>query len=105
FQKDVDPYGVLVNVVVSDAMHSYIHTDDNQVQYFTTFKGVGSERRFESCGPQIFRIGDIVQVQVSFVTIPVQGNKHKMLVVLRSMALLDGSLSKVCTLLDNVNNG
>ena len=45
FQKDVDPDGVLANMVVSNAMHSYIHTDDNQVQCFTTFKGVGSERR------------------------------------------------------------
>ncbi|KAF8227014.1 hypothetical protein L208DRAFT_1298824, partial [Tricholoma matsutake] len=105
FQKEVDPYGVLANMVVSNAMHSYIHMDDNQVQYFTTFKGVGSERRFESCGPQIFCRGNIVQVQVSFVTILVWGNKYKMLVVLCSMALLDGSLSKVCMLLDNVNNG
>jgi hypothetical protein len=52
----------------------------------------------------MFRIGDIVQVQVSFVAIPVRGNKYKMLAVLRSMALLDGSLSKVRTLRVNVND-
>ncbi|KAF8229612.1 hypothetical protein L208DRAFT_1285997, partial [Tricholoma matsutake] len=102
FQKDVDPHSVLANMVVSDAVHSYIHMDNNQVQYFTTFKGVGSKR---SCGPQMFCIGDIIQVQVSFITIPVWGNNYKMLVVLHSMALLDGSLSNVCTSLINVNNG
>ena len=45
FQKDIDPYGVLANIVVRDTVHSYIHTDDNQVQYFTTFKEDGGERR------------------------------------------------------------
>jgi len=48
--------------------------------------------RFESCGPQLFHI---VQVQLSFVAIPVQGNNYKMLVVLCLMALLDGTLRKV----------
>ncbi|KAF8218588.1 hypothetical protein L208DRAFT_1349767, partial [Tricholoma matsutake] len=73
----------------------YMHTNDNQVQYFTTFIGKGGERKFKSCGLQTFRVGDIVQVQVSFIGIPVQGNNHKMLVVLHSIALLDNSLTKV----------
>jgi hypothetical protein len=43
----------------------------------------------------MFRIGDIVQVQLSFVVIPIKGGRRKMLTVLRSIALLDGSFSKV----------
>jgi hypothetical protein len=36
-----------------------------------------------------------VQAQVSFVAIPVKAEKRKMLVVLRSLALIDGSFRKV----------
>ena len=35
-------------------------------------------------------MGDIVEVQLSFVVIPVKGGRRKMLTVLRSLALLDG---------------
>ena len=54
--------------------------------------------RFETCEPQIFRVGDIVQAQLSFVVIPVKGRRRKMLTVLRSLALLDGkfAITLVC---------
>jgi len=45
FQKEVDPHRVLVNMAASDAVYSYIHTEDNQVQYFMMFKGSGGERK------------------------------------------------------------
>jgi len=45
FQEEVDPYRVLVNMAVGDAAYSYVHTDDNQVQYFMTLKGVGGQRK------------------------------------------------------------
>ena len=48
-------------------------------------------RRFQPCEPQIFRVGDIVEVQLSFVVIPVKAGRRKMLTVLRSLALLDGA--------------
>lgn len=37
----------------------------------------------------MFRVGDIVQVQLSFVVIPVKAGRRRMLTVLRSLALLD----------------
>ena len=43
----------------------------------------------------MFRVGDIVEVQLSFVGVPIKEKRHKMLVVLRSMALLDGQFSMV----------
>ncbi|KAF8230718.1 hypothetical protein L208DRAFT_1280606, partial [Tricholoma matsutake] len=95
FQKEVDPHGVLANMAVGDAVHSYIHMDDNEVQYFTRLKGVSGERKFN---PQLFHVSNIIQVQLSFVVIPVRGNNYKMLVVLHSMVLLDGTFSKVDTL-------
>ena len=36
FQKGVDPRGVLRGMVNSDGTCSYVHTEDNQVQYFMT---------------------------------------------------------------------
>ncbi|KAF8233119.1 hypothetical protein L208DRAFT_1558599 [Tricholoma matsutake] len=52
--------------------------------------------RFRACKPQIFWIDDIVQAQLLFIVIPVKGGFCKMLAMLRSLALLDGSFSKVC---------
>ena len=37
----------------------------------------------------MFRVGDIVQVQLSFVVIPIKAGRRKMLTILRSLALLD----------------
>ena len=45
FQGEVDPYRVLVSMAAGNTSYSYVHTDDNQVQYFTTFKGVGGQRK------------------------------------------------------------
>ncbi|KAF8801725.1 hypothetical protein BYT27DRAFT_7114467, partial [Phlegmacium glaucopus] len=53
----------------------------------------------ETVNPQIFRIGDIVEAQVSFIVVPLKDNKHKMIVVLRSIALLDTRFSKVRTII------
>ena len=44
----------------------------------------------------MFRIGDIVEAQVSFIVIPVKGGRRKMLTVLRSLALIKETLKKVC---------
>lgn len=46
-------------------------------------------------GPQSFRVGDIVAIQVSFVVIPLKGEKRKMLSILRTVTLIDGTFSKV----------
>jgi hypothetical protein len=45
--------------------------------------------RFQPCEPQMFRVGDIVQVQLSFVVILVKAGRQKMLTILRSLALRD----------------
>jgi len=52
----------------------------------------------ETVNPQIFRVGDIVEAQVSFIAVPLTDNKHKMIIVLRSIALLDTTFSQVRTL-------
>ena len=49
----------------------------------------------EAVNPQIFRVGDIVEAQVSFIAVPLKDKKHKMIVVLWSIALLDATFSQV----------
>jgi hypothetical protein len=51
--------------------------------------------RFQPCEPQTFRLGDLVQAQLSFVVIPIKGGHRKMLAVLRSLAMLDGNFGQV----------
>lgn len=51
----------------------------------------------ETVNPQIFRVGDLVEAQVSFIGVPLKDNKYKMIVVLRSIALLDATFSQVRT--------
>lgn len=53
------------------------------------------EKSVEVVNPQIFRVGDIVEAQVSFIAVPLKDNKYKMIVVLRSIALLDATFSQV----------
>jgi hypothetical protein len=56
---------------------------------------VALNTRYITSEPQIFRIGNMVQAQVSFIVIPMKGGRRKMLTVLCSLVLLDGSLSNV----------
>ena len=38
-------------------------------------------QRVEAVNPQIFRIGDIIEAQVSFIVVPLKDNKYKMIVI------------------------
>jgi hypothetical protein len=54
-----------------------------------------TSRRHETVGPQTFRTGDLVEIQVSFVVVPMKGERRKMITVLRSIALIDGDFRQV----------
>ncbi|KAF8240630.1 hypothetical protein L208DRAFT_1231697, partial [Tricholoma matsutake] len=81
-QKKVDPRGILHGMADGDGTCSYIHTEDNQVQYFSACREANGNRKFLPCEPQSFWIGDIVQAQLSFVVIPMKDGQRKMLMVL-----------------------
>ncbi|KAF9465503.1 hypothetical protein BDZ94DRAFT_1307103 [Collybia nuda] len=49
---------------------------------------------FSAAQPEIFHLGDIVKIQVSFVVVPLKGDHHKMITVLQSIALLDGTFGQ-----------
>ena len=117
FHKGVDPRNILSDM----AKNTHIHTEDNYVEYFSMHRDSdGHQRsvqkhskvvrkknsllfrmyRFQPCEPQMFWVGDIVQVQLSFVVIPVKAGRRKMLTILRSLALLDKvfTINLVCQL-------
>ena len=50
---------------------------------------------FQATGPQIFQLSDIVEVQVSFVAIPLRGKKWKISTILRSISLFEGRFTQV----------
>jgi hypothetical protein len=52
--------------------------------------------RFEPAAPQIFRVGDLIEAQVSFVVVPLKGKMKKMLTAVRCIALLNSDFTKVC---------
>ena len=105
----IDPRGILENL----KKEVFLHGEENQVYYYqaqeSALKGTkryemqlsgdkshaDEQQRMETANPQIFRVGDIVEAQVSFIVAPMKANKHKMIVVLRSIALLDGTFSQV----------
>ena len=51
--------------------------------------------RYITINPVKFQCGDIVEAQLSFQTVALKEGKHKMLVVLRALTLLDELLTKV----------
>ncbi|KAF9455956.1 hypothetical protein BDZ94DRAFT_1353734, partial [Collybia nuda] len=94
FPPAVDPKGLLESMAYES---EHIHTDDNQVLYFTSRVNQDGERTFENASPQVYRSGDIVELQLSFVVIPLRGEHYKMLTILHSIALLDGTFAQVST--------
>ncbi|KAG6867565.1 hypothetical protein C0993_001120 [Termitomyces sp. T159_Od127] len=86
FDQHMDPKGALESMTKS----GFIRTEDNVVNYMAK-KMVGDKTRIEQMAPYAFRIGDIVEAEMSFVVIPLKGQTFKMLAVLRSLIHLDGS--------------
>jgi hypothetical protein len=51
--------------------------------------------RFQPIEPQLIKTGDIVELQISFIAVPIQDNKYRISTVLRSVSILDGQFSQV----------
>ena len=110
FDRSVDPRGILT--AMNDS--SYFHGQDNEVLYYSA-STVGNDRqrrwvslskirrgtddqrnvRFVKAEPATFRVGDIVEVQLTVSAIPVRRNRFKMIVQLRAIALLDREFTEV----------
>ncbi|KAH7907847.1 hypothetical protein BJ138DRAFT_1116335 [Hygrophoropsis aurantiaca] len=62
----------------------FVHTEENNVEFYASAKA-GAEK----IAPSAFRVGDIVEACVSAVMAPINAEQCRMIVVLRSLALLE----------------
>ncbi|KIM72038.1 hypothetical protein PILCRDRAFT_82231 [Piloderma croceum F 1598] len=93
FDQSTDPNGVLARLANNK---KYFHGEDNKVLYYA-LKHVNdkSPPRFFDVDPARFRVGDIVEVQITIAAVPIKNNKFKMISQLRCLALLDGTFTDV----------
>ncbi|KAF9465393.1 hypothetical protein BDZ94DRAFT_1307255 [Collybia nuda] len=85
FKSCVDPDQILQFSMGAE----FIHTAENEVEYFKFYPDENGSNQYRNMDPSLFRIGDIVEVQLSFVVVPVKNNRSKMINVLRAVTLLD----------------
>ncbi|KAF8874592.1 hypothetical protein BD779DRAFT_1408722, partial [Infundibulicybe gibba] len=86
FGPGVDSHGILKDMAKKGG---YIHGEENVVVYFQQHTDKDGTRIFRTAGPHIFWVGDLVEIQASFVVVPLRGDYCRMLGILRSMALID----------------
>ena len=106
---DIDPYGYLAKA----AGTTLCYTEENKVLYFerqgnnddnykfsdsyyeANYHSHTFPHRYTPVKPIIFGVGDIVEVQASFMAIPLKGGKFKSTMVLRGITLVDGTFTHV----------
>ncbi|PPQ87497.1 hypothetical protein CVT24_001835 [Panaeolus cyanescens] len=93
FASYVDPDGRLKQAMGSD----FIHTAENRVDYYEMIHGLNNDDvSYRVVDPITFKIGDIVEAILAFSVVPVtpqdvQNGRKKMIISLRSLALLDNT--------------
>ncbi|KAH7909685.1 hypothetical protein BJ138DRAFT_1180842, partial [Hygrophoropsis aurantiaca] len=88
FDELCDPEGYL-----EDANgHDLVHTEDNRVEYYAS-----ASPGAQLVSPGTFRAGDIVEAGLSVAMTPVSHDKYKMLLILRSLALIQSTFTMVIT--------
>jgi hypothetical protein len=60
-----------------------------------TEMNIDRQNRFENVSPVRFRVGDIVEVQMTVIAVPVKQEHFKMIIQLRSIALMMGVFTEV----------
>ncbi|KAF9467725.1 hypothetical protein BDZ94DRAFT_1210078 [Collybia nuda] len=89
FRPMVDPDNALSNVSGTDLVHG----TDNVVDYLRLVRETG-QIYYEETNPASFRVGDIVELEISPMALGVKGNSEaKFTLILRSIIMLDDSHS------------
>ena len=109
FHQDVDPYGNLTRLLGT----ALVHIEENDVSYYERVSSThaGDTRyipskvcsinltplncRYVAVKPACLSIGDIVELQVSFIMVPLRDSKFKVTMVLRSILVLDRTYTQV----------
>jgi hypothetical protein len=108
FDEDVDPHGNLTRHLGT----GHVHIEENSVSYYERVGSVnaGETRyiiyilfcqantrkcRYVAVKPACVSVGDIVELQVSFIMVPLRDNRFKATMVLRSILVLDRTYTQV----------
>ncbi|KAJ7747473.1 hypothetical protein B0H16DRAFT_1461953 [Mycena metata] len=91
FADGLDPMGVLARL----KSPNLIHAPENIVQYFKRVveDENSGKAKYISTVPGVFRVGDLVEIQLSFVAVQVS-HKVKITTSLQAVTLLDATFSK-----------
>ncbi|KAF7966523.1 hypothetical protein HWV62_38066 [Athelia sp. TMB] len=89
---NIDPDGIL-SALTGD---QWVYTEENQVCYYRMTLGPDGKEKYTSNNPSEFKVGDIVEAQLSALAVKRrgQGNMYSFKLVLRALTLLDGAHSK-----------
>ncbi|KAI0037821.1 hypothetical protein FA95DRAFT_1470331, partial [Auriscalpium vulgare] len=92
FSKDVDPQGILAKTTSSVG----VHLEDNHVLYYEAQHDENNMVVYHPIDPAVIRIGQIVQLQVAFTSVPLWGKKgqHQLACKLRSLVILDRNVQE-----------
>ncbi|THU99877.1 hypothetical protein K435DRAFT_855240 [Dendrothele bispora CBS 962.96] len=91
FQDGVDPDGVLRRMLGN----GIVHTEENTVLYMKANKPdlPNLKWRYQDINPANFSIGDIVEIQFTIMAVRQKQGDYKIIFVLKSLTLLDDSIS------------
>ncbi|KAI0083655.1 hypothetical protein BDY19DRAFT_899974, partial [Irpex rosettiformis] len=88
--KDVDPLGILRARCPTGE-----HTEDNVVLYYEQHLDPESkEKAYVTCKPVRVRVGQLVEIQVSFCVVPIAKGRYTMLSKLRSVCILGNPIQE-----------
>ncbi|KDQ57388.1 hypothetical protein JAAARDRAFT_130657, partial [Jaapia argillacea MUCL 33604] len=96
-EENIDPH----SLVCQKMPRHLVHIHDNMVQYWEKYPTwINFPSSFRHClphrvHPHNFWTGQLIELEVSFATVPTQKGGHKLLCTLRSIALLDQELVTV----------
>ncbi|KAJ7029488.1 hypothetical protein C8F04DRAFT_1187701 [Mycena alexandri] len=90
FHEGLDPLGHMARLKTGEL----IHAPENMVRYFKRAHVKGTDFKYEAHVPGGFKIGDIVEMQVSFVAFSTGNNRVKITSRLQAITLLDRKFSK-----------
>ncbi|KAI0083288.1 hypothetical protein BDY19DRAFT_900527, partial [Irpex rosettiformis] len=82
--ESIDPLGILRTKAVRGK-----HTEDNVVLYYERLLDKNNKCSYVSCKPILVKLGLLVEVQISFCTVPISKGRFVMLCKLRSVCILD----------------
>ncbi|KAI0338187.1 hypothetical protein BDW22DRAFT_1338408 [Trametopsis cervina] len=91
FTKEVDPKGIL-----HGHMQGLAHTEENEVLYFEKSRSMDLKTyTYTACHPISIRPGQLVELQVTFGTVPISKGRHIMLSKIRSICIISRQVQDV----------